>query len=61
MYAIQVVPYRADTLEPIPVRAVPPFPGNLVQHADVGVRLPFEVAPRAIDRPLDLLASLLAR
>ena len=61
VYSIQVVPYRADTLEPIPVRAVPPFPGNLVQHADVGVRLPFEVAPRAIDRPLDLLASLLAR
>jgi hypothetical protein len=60
-YRIQVVPYRADGSMPLPVLAVPPFPQNVARADEVGISLPLAVEPRTRRRPLDLLASLLAR
>jgi hypothetical protein len=54
-YQLQILPYRVD-----PIQNLRQIEGGDRPDAD-GVTLPIEVGPRPIRRPLDVLASLLAR
>ena len=54
-YAVEVMPYRVE-----PIQNLRQLNGY-GEPAKEGVRLPIEVGPRVITRPLDLLAALIAR
>jgi hypothetical protein len=60
-YQLQIVPYRAETREPLRAFLLPDSGGQVLQRATEGVVMPVTVEPRILRGPMDLIGLLLGR